>query len=438
MGRIFIAAGLMAAEQGDYAHRLTVHRGTTVRQILLLRDLVVQILRSRQFEAVAVPDDLSLSQAIEWINARAQKGDVALDLYAAMPPIDQGTAIYYIAENEQRRIQAQQLLQAYLRRVPQLASQGTKSDSQTNLGRLAFCRDLAVPALLMQVGRLTNLEDQWVIPAQPQDVALGMAEGLAGWSQAMDSAAADYPTIGITLNGAFYDDEGILVEGNPYIPVDLVDQLGVEVGGAALHRLRYRHLVYARAIDLRDHNLSVSWDKDSSTLNLRSLLMLTALPNQIMGRGNTSEVQMLMFLKAQQSELSQFADLPKLYREEAAIEGVNHDLAFAQMCLETDFLRFPYSATPEQNNFAGLSGIGAATQTFLDARIGVRAHVQHLKAYASPEPLIQQSVDPRFRFVRRGVAPTVSQLSERWSADPQYGTKLIAIVRRLYESAGFL
>jgi hypothetical protein len=311
---------------------------------------------------------------------------------------------------------------------------------------LTFCRDLTIPALLMQVGRLTNLEEQWVIPAQPQDVALGVAEGLAGWSQAMGQAmsqarttgATDYPTIGIALNGAFCDDEGILAEGNPYIPVDLVDQLGVQLA-ADLHRIRYRHLVYVRAIDLRDRNFSVRWDKDGSTVNLRSPLMLTLLPSQIMGRGQLSDVQLIMFLKAQQPEsLALFPELPKLYREEAAIEGVNHDLAFAQLCLETDFLRFSQGPKPEQNNFAGLSGIGAATQTFLDARIGVRAHIQHLKAYASAEPLMQQPVDPRFRFVRRGVAPQIEQLGDRWSADPQYALKVMAILRRLYESAGFL
>jgi Mannosyl-glycoprotein endo-beta-N-acetylglucosaminidase len=447
MGRIFIAAGRVAADQGTDAHwGVPSDRGTLVRQVMLLRDLVVQILRSRQFEPISVPDDLSLSQAIDWINSRYQRGDVAIDLYAMTTPTDQGTAVYYITQNEQRRVQAEQLLQAYLRRVPQLASLGAKPDTQTSLGALTFCRDLTAPALRMQVGRLTNLEDQWVIPAQPQDVALGIAEGLAGWSQAMATAPiADYPAIGIRVNGAFYDDEGILADGNPYIPIDLVDHLDLNSSlpnqtFPALHRIRYRHLVYVRAIDLRDCNLSVKWDKENDALNLRSPLTLTAIPSdRLMGRGHTSEVQLIMFLKAQQPQsLSQFSELPKLYREEAAIEGVNLDLAFAQMCLETDFLRFSNGTKPEQNNFAGLSGTGAATQTFLDPRIGVRAHIQHLKAYASPEPLLQQPVDPRFRFVRRGVAPTLAQLSDRWSADPHYAKKVMAIVRRLYESIGFL
>ena len=110
------------------------------------------------------------------------------------------------------------------------------------------------------------------------------------------------------------------------------------------------------------------------------------------------------------------------------------------MCLETGFLRFGGDIKPQQNNFAGLGAIGGGTEaaSFPSARIGVRAHIQHLKAYASLEPLVQQEVAPRFRFVTRGIAPSVDQLSGRWSADLDYGTKIKALFKRLYESAGFI
>jgi hypothetical protein len=122
------------------------------------------------------------------------------------------------------------------------------------------------------------------------------------------------------------------------------------------------------------------------------------------------------------------------------LRGLNYDIAFCQMCLETDFLRFGIDVSPTQNNFAGLGAIGGADESasFPSARIGVRAQIQRLKAYASTEPLVQEVVDPRFRFVTRGIAPLVDQLSGRWSADLQYGKKIIALMRRLYESAGLL
>ncbi|PLZ82487.1 hypothetical protein CBP20_05230 [Fischerella thermalis WC213] len=61
-----------------------------------------------------------------------------------------------------------------------------------------------------------------------------------------------------------------------------------------------------------------------------------------------------------------------------------------------------------------------------------------MKAYASLEPLVQDVVDPRFRFVTRGIAPLVGQLSGRWSADLNYGDKIMAMLKRLYESAGLM
>ncbi|MDB9380019.1 cell wall hydrolase, partial [Nodularia sphaerocarpa CS-585A2] len=95
---------------------------------------------------------------------------------------------------------------------------------------------------------------------------------------------------------------------------------------------------------------------------------------------------------------------------------------------------------PEQNNFSGLGSIGGGAEaaSFSSARIGVRAHIQHLKAYASLEPLVNEVVDPRFRFITRGVASSIYQLSGRWSADLDYGTKILAMMKRLYESARLL
>jgi hypothetical protein len=74
-----------------------------------------------------------------------------------------------------------------------------------------------------------------------------------------------------------------------------------------------------------------------------------------------------------------------------------------------------------------------------DARTGVRAHVQHLKAYASKEPLVLlPPVDPRFNLITRGVAPTVDQLSGRWATSLDYGDSILALLRRLYKLAGLL
>jgi len=161
------------------------------------------------------------------------------------------------------------------------------------------------------------------------------------------------------------------------------------------------------------------------------------LPLYIMGQGKVSAENMARFLLENNPGANQgfVRTLAQYYVEEAAFEGVNHDIAFVQMCLETGFLRFGGDVRPEQFNFAGLGAIGNGEPglSFPNPRIGVRAQIQHLKAYGSTEPLKGELVNPRFRFVRRGIAPTYEGLAGTWAADRQYAVKINAIMQRLYD-----
>ncbi|BAY24589.1 cell wall hydrolase/autolysin [Calothrix sp. NIES-2100] len=450
MGRIFISAAHGGKETGGIDPG-TIAGGTTeAKEMILLRDLIVTELRARNFEVLAVPDDLSAANTIAWINSRGRSTDVALEIHAdaASSPSVRGASVFYIASNNQRKSNAELLLLGLLRRVPQLPNRGVKPDSDTGLGKLVFCRQTAIASLLMQVGFLSSPEDRSLLQNRRRDFALGIADGLASWSRAIDPNQGtppepSYPPINININGQKYSEQGILINGNAYIPIDLADRLRVDLSKVPeVRRITYHKVVYVKAVELRDFNVSVGWDSATRTVNLRSILVVC--PGQfdrIVSNGNTSEDQLQRFLKNNnENGLVQFPDIPKLYREEASTEGINYDIAFCQMCVETGFLRFGGDITPVQNNFAGLGTIGGSAQaaSFESARIGVRAHIQHLKAYASLEPLVNDVVDPRFRFVTRGIAPLIDQLSGRWSADLDYGVKITAMLKRLYESAGFL
>jgi len=163
------------------------------------------------------------------------------------------------------------------------------------------------------------------------------------------------------------------------------------------------------------------------------------LPVNIMGKGMAAAEKMALFLiqNNPQADNSFVHSLAVFYTEESAFEGVNHDVAFAQMCLETGFLRFGGDVKPEQFNFCGLGAVGGGEPglSFPEPRIGVRAQVQHLKAYASEEPLKGENVDPRFRFVRRGSSPGIEGLAGTWAADRQYAVKINGILQRLYDFA---
>lgn len=136
-------------------------------------------------------------------------------------------------------------------------------------------------------------------------------------------------------------------------------------------------------------------------------------------------------------DLATALNLALLYEEEAGFEGVNADLAFAQMLLETSFLRFGGQVRLGQNNFSGLGALDGTDKglVFASPRQGVRAQVQHLKYYATNQPLAGTSVNPRLVYVKRGSAPTAYDLAGAWASDPDYGKKLMALMARMVAHA---
>ena len=118
--------------------------------------------------------------------------------------------------------------------------------------------------------------------------------------------------------------------------------------------------------------------------------------------------------------------------EEAEAEGGRADVALAQSLHETGYFQFGNLVQPDQYNFAGLgaTGPGKPGQTFKNARTGIRAQVQHLKAYASTEPLKKACVDSRFIYVSRGCAPTLESLDGKWAVPGKGYGKMIADIMR--------
>jgi hypothetical protein len=160
-------------------------------------------------------------------------------------------------------------------------------------------------------------------------------------------------------------------------------------------------------------------------------------PDLIMGRGVMSPGQLVSFFMENNPDADEVkvARLAALYIEESAVEGVNADVAFVQMCLETGFLRFGGLVSPEQNNFCGLgaTGPGVPGLFFPDERTGVRAHIQHLKGYGSTEPLVGEQVDPRYTYISpKGKSPGIAGLAGTWAADPQYAVKLTDLLEGLF------
>lgn len=130
--------------------------------------------------------------------------------------------------------------------------------------------------------------------------------------------------------------------------------------------------------------------------------------------------------------------LAAYFVEEGTVEGVTGDVAFMQSIVETGWFRFGGTIPPGFNNFAGIGATDTNPNpaTFPDARTGVRAQIQHLRAYADPTasactmpPLHNPCVDPRFDLVvPKGKAPTWNQMGNgNWASASTYAGSILSL-----------
>ena len=162
----------------------------------------------------------------------------------------------------------------------------------------------------------------------------------------------------------------------------------------------------------------------------------------IIGQPQLTQEQALNYFRSRNSEKSDQAikNFISIVWEEANLEGIKPDVVFMQIMKETNFLRFTGDVKECQNNFAGIgaTGGGVSGAYFKDTRTGVRAVVQHLKAYCSTKELRTSCVDPRFTYVKRGISPYVEWLGigenpnypdEGWAADNNYGKSIVSMMQ---------
>lgn len=215
-------------------------------------------------------------------------------------------------------------------------------------------------------------------------------------------------------------------------------------------------------VDIKDQTESVenysvtAYIKDANgiqAVNGPIDLSMTLLNNgkyKIMGNTRTSVSQMIRYFTANASYPNYYAgsDAPtieafcQIFYDEAVAEGVRAEVAFCQTMKETGYLRFGNDVDISQYNFAGIgaTGNGAAGYSFGSVREGVRAQIQHLKAYASTDPLNQACVDPRFSLVKRGSAIYVEWLGIQenptrggWAAASGYGSSIVnSYIKKLF------
>lgn len=131
--------------------------------------------------------------------------------------------------------------------------------------------------------------------------------------------------------------------------------------------------------------------------------------------------------------------------EEAADEGIRPELVFCQAMKETGWLRFGGRVNVSQFNFAGIGAVdgGTTSASFSSVREGLRAQVQHLKAYAvkgvTKSALAHVCVDPRFSLVTTGSAEYVQWLGIKenpqgrgWATGKGYGCQIVSLMSECF------
>ena len=162
----------------------------------------------------------------------------------------------------------------------------------------------------------------------------------------------------------------------------------------------------------------------------------------ITGTAKATVGQLCAYIKGKNPNVPQSVlDMAFLYLLEGAAEGIRGDVAFAQSCLETGNFAFAGSAvTLDQNNFCGMgvTANGMKGNSFPTPQMGIRAQIQHLKAYANTETLNNECVDPRFKYVARGCAEYVEWLGQKenpqgkgWATGAGYGEKILSILKAI-------
>ncbi|MBQ1856530.1 MAG: glucosaminidase domain-containing protein [Anaerovibrio sp.] len=168
----------------------------------------------------------------------------------------------------------------------------------------------------------------------------------------------------------------------------------------------------------------------------------------IMGPATVSQEQMVRYILSRNPNPKINCSLEELvaaYYQEAGDEGIRPDVALCQALKETGFFNYGNDVKPAQNNFCGLGATGNKEPgySFYTPRRGVRAHIQHLIAYATTRMPRKDMVDPRFSILvekypqYHGSAQYWPDLNGRWAVPgTTYGQEILKLWREAQSFRG--
>lgn len=157
--------------------------------------------------------------------------------------------------------------------------------------------------------------------------------------------------------------------------------------------------------------------------------------------------RLMAYLEDRNSRMARkFKKVAVEYMRHGEALGIRWDIAFFQMLVETNSLKFGRDVSASQNNFAGLgaTGGGVPGERFDSVSDGVKAHLQHILMYAGEH--IDDPVAERTRKVqawgildrwrnRIGRPLTYTDLTRQWSpGDSGYSNDIKTIADRFTQN----
>ena len=155
----------------------------------------------------------------------------------------------------------------------------------------------------------------------------------------------------------------------------------------------------------------------------------------ILGTNVATVERMYQFVKSKNSSFDR--EIAEQFIAVSARYGLRGDIALCQSIIETGWFKYTggTAVTPDDHNYCGLgvTVLGQKGCQFATVAEGVTAQVQHLYAYACTKaiPAGETLVDPRFKYVTRGIAPNWEDLSGRWAMASDYGTKILNMYKEM-------
>ena len=232
------------------------------------------------------------------------------------------------------------------------------------------------------------------------------------------------------------------IKANPELATKVETQRTIDLGESRqVQRGQTVTNSFENRIDAILHSTEEETSPDMMDLQANVPTTVSAYDDSIIGTPLASQQQCVNYLLSVNPHPSITVtpqELVSYYYEEGAREGIRPDVAFAQALKETGFFRYGGTVTPEQNNYCGLGTTSSQVKGayFNTARLGVRAQIQHLLAYASTRQPNEPVIDPRYSLVRSTYGnKTLSawtDLNGRWAVPGySYGQSIMSIFRAM-------